>query len=560
MKKQLLFLSFICSGIFNVSAQVRSLSELGVPQAGGAADASSRICTISQDAAFVAFASNASNLVANDTNAATDVFLRNNSTGAIQRISSPTSTGQGNGASGAGVDGETTIAINSAGTMIAYVSSASNLVAGDTNNLPDIFLYEVSSNRTTSLSRDQSNGPSDGASSFPFISRDGAYVVFESAATDLDNDSNNFKDVYMRDVQQQFTVRISQAPSGETNGDSSYPSVSNGGQFVVFLSNATNLLTVGTDTNESADVFIVDRFNDTVKRASINTAGIEANGPSYMPTMTPDGRYIAFASDSSNLIASDQNGKRDIFVRDTLQATTEIVSISSTGVQGNSDSGLDRVSISDDGRFVAFSSAATNLASGDDNTVVDIFVHDRLLKRTGRVSRTTLLQNSNSGSFMPALSSDGSFICYQSSATNLSSNTSSSSKIFGATVGSLPAELSRGFVLDDTPVVAVAAKGPKTVTAVLQEFPAVDLAPSALVFGRISTRAKPKTRIEYTTNFKSLTPGVRDRRRVMSRKNQVTFKNVASGNYQITYRAAAFRGDKRIARSSVSPAQTFTVP
>jgi Tol biopolymer transport system component len=141
---------------------------------------------------------------------------------------------------------------------------------------------------------------------------------------------------------------------------------------VAFVSDATNL--VANDTNGSTDVFVHDRQTGTTTRVSVDSAGVEGNGISNFPSISSDGRYVALESDADNLVADDNNGSADVFVHDLQTGTATRVSVDSAGVEGNGNSNAP--SISADGRSVAFESDADNLVAGDTNTAPDIFVDD----------------------------------------------------------------------------------------------------------------------------------------------------------------------------------------
>ena len=169
-------------------------------------------------------------------------------------------------------------------------------------------------------------------------------------------------------------TRVSLSSFGvEGNFNSFYPSVSADGRYIAFESYATNL--VPGDTNGVANVFVRDLQTSATTQVSVDSAGLQGNGDSLFASITADGRYVAFHSLATNLVAGDTNGVDDIFVHDRDTGVTERVSVSSGGVEGDNNSQIP--SISADGRYVAFRSDATNLVVGDTNSVLDVFVHDR---------------------------------------------------------------------------------------------------------------------------------------------------------------------------------------
>jgi len=197
-------------------------------------------------------------------------------------------------------------------------------------------------------------------------------VVFESDASNLvPGDTNGRYDIFLRDRQTDTTTRLSVSSAGTQGNDSSLaPSISADGRYVVFESDASNL--VPGDTNGRYDIFLRDRQTGTTTRLNVSSTGTQGNGVSGRPSISADGRYVAFNSDASNLVPGDTNGRNDIFLRDRQTGTTTRLSVSSTGVQGDGHS-YDPF-ISADGRYVAFNSHATTLVPGDTNGKQDIFL------------------------------------------------------------------------------------------------------------------------------------------------------------------------------------------
>jgi Tol biopolymer transport system component len=392
-------------------------SRVSVDAAGMQGNKYSKSPSISADGRFVAFESAASVLVPGDTNGVVDVFVRDRQTGAIERVSVDSSGVQGN-------DISIYPSISADGRYVAFLSAASNLVAGDTNGVLDMFVHDRQTGVTERVSVDSVGTQGDGSCfSPPAMSADGRYVVFESSATNLvPGDTNGAEDVFVHDRQTGATERVSVASDGtQGNALSGFASISADGRYVAFVSFAGNL--VPGDTNGHYDVFVRDRQNGTTERVSVSSGGAQGNGDSSVGfglTMSADGRYVAFASDSSNLVPGDTNGFSDTFVRDRLLGITERVSVSSAGAQGDHSSG-NSAAVSADGRYVAFLSAATTLVPGDTNGAFDIFVRDRSLDTTERVSVDSSgiqgdLDCDISGL---SISPDGRFVAFASNATNL---------------------------------------------------------------------------------------------------------------------------------------------
>ena len=322
---------------------------------------------ISADGRWVAFSSGASNLVAGDTNGETDVFVHDRQTGTTTRTSVAAGGVQGNGPSYAS-------AISADGRWVAFSSGASNLVAGDTNGTGDAFVYDQQTGTTTRVSLGPGGAQGNGGSGASGISADGRWVAFSSAASNLvASDTNGTGDVFVHDQQTGATTRVSVGPGGaQANGESDHSAFSADGRLVMFGSSASNL--VAGDTNGVADTFVHDQQTGTTARVSVGLGGAQANDYSFAKGISADGRWVVFESLASNLVAGDTN-QWDAFVHDLQTGTTTRVSVGTGGVQGNGDSG--NPAISADGRWVAFDSYASNLVAGDTGGL-DVFVHDRV--------------------------------------------------------------------------------------------------------------------------------------------------------------------------------------
>jgi Tol biopolymer transport system component len=303
------------------------------------------------------------------------------------------------------------------GRFVAFYSDATNLVAGDLNGARDVFVHDRQTGETTRVSVDSSGVEGNGLSSGPSISADGRFVTFYSDANNLvQGDANAVRDVFVHDRQTGVTTRVSVDSSGaEANAASSGPSISADGLFVAFYSDATNL--VPGDGNAVRDAFVHNRQTGVTTRVSVDSSGAEGNALSSGPWISGDGQSVAFYSDATNLVSTDTNGVRDVFVHDLTGGRTTLVSADSHEVIGNDKSG--DPSISFDGRYVAFYSDATNLVSGDTNAVRDVFVHDRQTGFTGRVSVDSGGVQGDGASNGAAISGSGHDVAFYSDATNL---------------------------------------------------------------------------------------------------------------------------------------------
>jgi Tol biopolymer transport system component len=391
-------------------AMTAATGRISMSSAGAQGDLGSYDPSISADGRFVAFSSDASNLVGGDTNGDRDLFVRDRMSGATRRVS----------VSSAGVEGNSDSydpSISADGRFVAFDSYASNLVGGDTNATLDVFIRDLRNHTTRRVSVSSAGIEGNSDSYLPSISADGRFVAFDSFASDLiTDDTNGAHDIFIRDLRNHTTRRVSVSSAGIEGDFGSYDaSISADGRSVAFDSDSTNL--VEGDTNDTVDVFVRDRRSHTTRRVSVSSAGVEGNADSSTPSISADGRSVAFESFASNLVGHDTNGAADVFVQGYKVGTTRRVSVSSAGVEGDSDSYLP--SISADGRFVAFYSGATNLVGGDANDAFDNFVRDMGNRRTRRISMSSAGVEGDAYSYDPSISADGRFVAFYSDAANL---------------------------------------------------------------------------------------------------------------------------------------------
>ncbi|HEX5010677.1 MAG TPA: calcium-binding protein [Planctomycetota bacterium] len=270
---------------------------------------------------------------------------------------------------------------------------------------------------TTLMSVASDGTISNGISINSSVSDDGRFVTFESDGSNLvPGDTNNHTDVFLHDRLLGTTTRLSvTADNMQVAKGGRLPVISGDGTKVVFISDS-HVFATG-DTNGAYDVIVRDVATGTNTVASVNSAGSTGDQSSFIAALSEDGRFVAFASSADNLVPGDDNGHQDVFVRDMQLGVTERVSVATDGTQGNGDS-FDVV-ITPDGRFVAFSSAATNFAPGDFSLQLDVFVHDRLLGTTECVSTTPAGQVGNQDSFFSNMTPDGRYVTFMSRSNNL---------------------------------------------------------------------------------------------------------------------------------------------
>jgi Tol biopolymer transport system component len=393
-------------------AAAQYTQRVSVSSAGVAGNQASYSPAISSDGRFVAFASRSPNLIDGDTNGQADVFVRDRQTGTTVRASV--------GAGGLQADndcGNPSISAN--GRFVAFESAASTLVFPDVNGAIDVFVRDLW-NSTTTLESVSSAGIQAGTDCLsPSISADGRYVVFWSYTSNLVfGDTNNCADVFVRDRQTHTTIRVSLDSSGlQGDGDSLNPVISADGRFVAFESHATNL--VPGDTNMAEDVFVRDLATGVTTRVSLDSAGGQGNGDASMPTISADGRYVAFQALANNLVPGDTNGKMDVFVHDRLRGSTHRASVDSSG--GEADGFSFGPTISGDGRCIVFVSYADDLVPGDTNGPLqaDVFLRDTWLSTTTRLNVGPSDMQDNGSAEHCAISSDASCVAFDSGGSDL---------------------------------------------------------------------------------------------------------------------------------------------
>ncbi len=403
--------AIFCTLALAGSAMGQETSLVSVDSSGGQSNWFSQAPAMSADGRYVAFQTLASDLVSGDTNGVLDVIVHDRQSGVAQRVSVSSGGAQGNAQS-------ILPSISGNGRFVAFISSASNLVAGDANGFDDIFVHDRQNGTTERVSVD-SNGAQGNSFSFnPSISADGRFVAFDSNASNLvAGDTNNATDVFVHDRQSGITQRVS-LDSGGAQGDSvsARPSISADGRYVAFDSTATNLF--GGDTNGREDVFVHDRQSGSTQCASVSSSGVQGDSYSMTPSISADGRYVAFHSVANNLVSGDTNVVGwDAFVHDRQTGVTERVNVTSNGAQANGSSL--NTSISADGRFVAFESNSSNLVSVRTYQGTDIFIHDRQTGTTEVVSVNSGGGAANGASLASSISADGRYIAFESDASNL---------------------------------------------------------------------------------------------------------------------------------------------
>jgi Tol biopolymer transport system component len=386
-------------------AQAQSIVRVSVSSSGGQADGDSFGARISADGRFVAFHSRAHDLV-NPLVAPDGIYVRDLETGVTELVSA---SSDGAAATG-GVDGPS---ISANGRFVTFATAASNLVLNDTNTITDVFVHDRQTRVTTRVSVDSNGNEAmpPGGSASAVISASGRVIAFVSSTSNLvPRDVNNLADVFAHDLVSGRTVAVSVSSEGVPADRECYsPSVSGDGRYVAFVSSATNL--VPHDPVPGPDTFIHDLVSGETTILSADATGQPtARG---IPTFAAGGRFVA--------LLSDQVYRLD---RQTNLAT--IVSIDAAGRPGNDQ--FTAADISSDGRFVTFQTRSSNLVPGDTQTCTDdfdvyncddIFVHDVVSRETSRVSMAFDGSQPDLYAARPAISADGRFVAFDSDALNL---------------------------------------------------------------------------------------------------------------------------------------------
>ena len=390
-------------------------SVLGIPHSNKAISANGR---------FVAFQSSADNLVVGDTNHDVDMFVYDRLTKKTTRVNVASNGEQASCPSCPSLI--VSPSISSDGRYAVFVSKANNLVAGDTNSAADIFVHDLRTKQTTRVSINSKGEQAAVYSTDPSISADGRYVVFGSAAGNLvARDTNSMPDIFVHDRLTKQTTRVSVSSTGlQADLDSYLGSISADGRYVVFVSQARNL--VANDTNVGFDVFVHDRQTKQTSRVNVNSKGEEVYSDSSAPNakISADGRYVAFVSGAANLVLDDTNHTADVFVRDLQTKQTTRVSVNSNNGQGQKQKPSSNPDISADGRFIVFTSHSS-LSTNDKNNGSDVYIHDRLSHQTSLISvdfNGSLAANTGDAFFTLAesfISADGSYVAFQSFGNNL---------------------------------------------------------------------------------------------------------------------------------------------
>jgi len=367
--------------------------------------------SITADGRYVVFDSDATDLVPGDTNGVADVFRKDMFTQEIVRCST-------NAAGGEVQNGPSFWpSVSADGRYVAFSSLANDIVGASTLNRLHIYRKDLLTGAIERCSIGLGGAEANENSVETSITPDGRYIAFSSVATNLvPNDTLGLIDIFRFDIVTKATVRCStSAAGGEANGGSDLPSISASGRYVTFTSLATNII-AGT-TPGRQHIYRKDLNTQAIELCSNSEAGTEADNSSGWPSISADGRFVAFMNPATNLVPNDTNTVEDIFRKDLL--TKQVVRCSTDSTNGQSNNVSIFPSINSSGRFVTFMSAATNLVPGDTNAFTDVFRKDLLTSQTVRCSITATGTEPNANQLFTAISADGKYVAFVSQATNL---------------------------------------------------------------------------------------------------------------------------------------------
>ena len=393
------------------SAFAGEFERVSVLSDGSEANRASNFPSLNADGSITVFESTATNLVAEDTNGKSDIFLHNRNTAETIRVS----------VNNAGVEANDACydpAVSGNGNFVVYESYATNLVEGIKERSPRIYLYDVANKKTELVSVSASGAPADGCVDAS-ISGDGRFVVFSSRSPLIEEDFNNEEDIYLRDRQNGVTRHISIADHWDMpNGQCRRPQISENGQYIVFDSLASNL--ISSDLNGCGDIFLYDQNDNKITCITALNEYEQANSDSETAHISANGNFVVFESKGNNLVEMDTNAVADIFLKNLETGEFLRISVNNEGEQANKNS-KDPV-ISGDGKYVVFVSRASNLDPAGKAKGNQVYIHDieQGTTRLGGMATDGRVQRGNSE--VPMISSDGKIVVFKSSISNLVEN------------------------------------------------------------------------------------------------------------------------------------------
>jgi Tol biopolymer transport system component len=402
-------------------AQKGRMTRVSVADDEAQANGSSATPSVSADGRLVAFRSSASNLVEGDTNGLDDIFLRDRIAETTIRVNVNNNKEQTTGSDFA-TGGSSSPSISADGRFVAFASNASNLVERDTNGKTDVFVRDLHEGRTILVSANENGEVANERSDHPRISADGTTVVFASFATDLAaGESGSPVDLYVRDIsEKERGTELVSVDSGEVARGSEFEhaSISGDGNLVVFSAEST-LLVPGDANGGANDIFLRDRAAGTTTRVNVDDNGVQ---PTFFtsdnPVISTDGRFVAYTTAASRFIDPNDSGSAaDVFVHDLRKRQTSIASLDGDGVRTNSSASLP--TLSGDGQFVAFASSASNLTTTAGGGLSKVFLRDRKRASTQFASFNASGGVPSTHASGQALSANGNVLALSTAATDI---------------------------------------------------------------------------------------------------------------------------------------------
>jgi Tol biopolymer transport system component len=370
---------------------------------------------ISSDGRYVAFVSTSTNLVSPAT-AGQEVFRKDLLTGEVQLASANAAGVQGNGISN-------DPAISPDGRYVTFQSQSTNLVTPSTTG-QEVFRKDMLTGEVRLVSANAEGAEGTATSYSGTISPDGRYVAFHSFSANLVTTAISFTQIFRKDLLTGEVMLVSADAAGTPGDDfSQIASISSNGRYVAFSSYASNLVTPATGALQA---FRKDILTGEIRLVSSDAAGAEGNGTASFPSISDDGRFVAFHSTSTELVTPNTTGQQ-VFRKDMLTSEVRLVSADAAGALGNGTSSS--AAISSDGRYVAFQSASTNLVTPN-TTGQQIFRKDMVTGEILLASATTAGVQGNFNSSRSSITSDGRYVAFQSTATNLVAPATTGVQIF----------------------------------------------------------------------------------------------------------------------------------
>ncbi|RIL08086.1 MAG: hypothetical protein DCC75_09475 [Proteobacteria bacterium] len=520
---------------------------------------------ISGDGKFIAFCSDANDLVSFDGNTLRDVFIYERSTGLTTLMSTDlfSTVANGDACIESPSSGEKNIAISQNGDYIAFSSDAANFntIPADTNLQTDVFLKYRVTGTIIRASSDELLGDANGPSYHPSLNSEGLLVAFDSEATNLIEDVNgSVRDVFLKNMMDFSIELISQSSSDEQGDDESgHPELSGDGDLVTFLSRASNLVSGAQSVN--SQVLLRIRPSRETVRVSQNSAGEPANSDCSPSKISRDGNLIVFASAASNLDSKCSGGNsRQLFLYDRTNSadpSLRCITVAKDGSEGDADSGggSDKYDISADGRYIVFESNASNLVpgSGSDTKIIR---YDSQKNEFVLISQTVQGQAADSKAVSPDVTDDGQIAVFSSNASNLvAEDQNLVSDIYAVLAGSAERKLKKNTKIEAPPGVSVQGDD---ATITMQKFKKASVKSSKARQLALSARGAAKTSLRYVVTITNSNVA-NDIRKLRSKKSVLTARDLPSGDYTVKYKINVFRDGKKAFSTNSSPSAAFSI-